>query len=139
MRKNKPNPGKYYLFNCENFLLGRMSGAIARLLQGKNSPEYAPNREADVFIIVINSDKLNVTGKKMSDKMYHTFSGYPGGISSRTMKETLEFDSRKIVWNSVYGMLPKNKLRDRMMKKMLIFKDEKHGTANSQIDEIKSF
>ena len=129
---------KYYLINCENFILGRMSTKIAFLLQGKDKPQYAPNKIGDCFVVVTNTDKLNVSGRKKSNKMYHSFSGYPGGITSRKLKDILERDSRKIVWESVYGMLPKNKLRDLMMKKMLIFKDDKHGVQNAEIEEIKA-
>lgn len=137
MNKEKSAKKKYYLFNCENFTLGRMSSRIAFLLQGKNNSQYAPNKTGECFIIVINSDKVNVSGRKLNNKMYHSFSGYPGGISSQSLAEVLKKDSRQIIWNSVYGMLPKNKLRDRMMKKMFIFKDDKHNIQNGQIEEIK--
>lgn len=138
MSKEKSPMKKYYLINCENFILGRMAAKIAFLLQGKDRPQYAPNKTGDCFVIVINSDKINVSGRKKSDKIYHSFSGYPGGITSRKLEDVLERDSRKIVWEAVYGMLPKNKLRDMMMKKMLIFRDDKHGVQNAGIEEIKA-
>jgi large subunit ribosomal protein L13 len=128
----------YYLFNCQNFILGRMAVRIAQLLQGKNSFRYAPNKIGECFIIVTNSDKLNVSGRKKKEKKYHYFSGYPGGITSRTLEDVLKKDSRQAIWNSVYGMLPKNKLRDIMMKKIFIFKDENHNIQNAQIKEITS-
>jgi len=136
MNKEKPSKKIYYLFNSENFILGRMSSKIAFLLQGKNNTRYSPNKTGDNFVVVTNSDKLNVSGKKLGEKMYHSFSGYPGGITSRKLEDILQKDSRKAVWESVYGMLPKNKLRDLMMKRMLIFKDEKHGIPNADIEEI---
>jgi large subunit ribosomal protein L13 len=77
--------------------------------------------------VVINSDKVRVTGNKKEKKMYHSFSGYPGGITSRTLKDKIKLDSREIISTSVYGMLPKNKLRDRMMKRLLVFKDKEHS------------
>lgn len=128
---------KYYLFDCKDFVLGRMSTRIARLLQGKNSPNFAPHKESKNFVVVINSDKLNVTGRKKDDKVYHSFSGYPGGITSRKLGEMLKKDSRKVVWNAVYGMLPKNKLRNRMMKRLFIFKDENHNLNNIEFTEEK--
>jgi len=137
MSKKKTGMKKYYLINCENFILGRMSTRIAFLLQGKDKPQYAPNKTGDCFVIVTNSDKLNVSGRKKSEKIYHSFSGYPGGITSRKLEDVLERDSRKVVWEAVYGMLPKNKLRNLMMKKMLIFKDDKHTVQNAEIEEIK--
>ncbi|HLM84500.1 MAG TPA: 50S ribosomal protein L13 [Candidatus Bathyarchaeia archaeon] len=137
MNKKTPTKEKYFLFNCENFILGRMAAEIAFLLQGKDKPQYAPNKVGECKIIVTNCDKMNVTGRKMHDKMYHSFSGYPGGITSRKLEEVLEKDSRKVVWAAVYGMLPKNKLRNVMMKKMFIFKDDKHGIQNVEVEEVK--
>lgn len=134
---NEKNSKKYYLFNSENFILGRMSSKIAFLLMGKEKSSYAPNKTGENFVIIVNADKLNVSGRKKSDKVYHTFSGYPGGITSRKLEEALKKDSRKVIWNSVYGMLPKNKLRDLMMKKMFIFKDDRHDIKNARIEEIK--
>ncbi|MDD3487135.1 MAG: 50S ribosomal protein L13 [Candidatus Moranbacteria bacterium] len=127
---------KYYLFNAENFILGRMATKIAILLQGKNEVGYAPNKTGEVFVIVTNADKLNVSGRKKDDKMYHSFSGYPGGITSQKLKDVIGRDSRKAVWESIYGMLPKNKLRDVVMKKITISKDQNHGVVNGQIEEI---
>jgi len=137
MSKSKKVSKNYYLFDCKKFILGRMSSRIATLLQGKNLPDYVPYKEGDCFIIVINSDKLNVSGKKLASKIYHSFSGYPGGITSRTLEKALGSDSRKVVWNSIYGMLPKNKLRDKMMKKIQIFRDEKHDIKNSHFEEAE--
>lgn len=138
MISEKPSVNKKYcLFNCENFVLGRMAARIAHLLQGKERPQYAPNKTGEYFVIVINSDKLNVSGRKHSHKMYHSFSGYPGGVTSRKLEEQIEKDSRKVVQNSVFGMLPKNKLRDLLMKKMLVFKDDQHNMSNKLIKEIK--
>lgn len=134
---NKKTPEKiHYLFNCENFVLGRMSTKIAQLLQGKDKPSFASNKTGSCYVIVTNADKLKVTGRKFSEKIYHSFSGYPGGITSHPLSEILKKDSRKVVWASVYGMMPKNKLRDVMMKKMFIFRDDKHNIRNAEILEI---
>ena len=118
---------KYYLFDCDDFILGRMSTRAAVILQGKHRPDYLPNDDRGDFVVVINSDKVRVTGNKKDQKMYHSFSGYPGGITSRTLKNKIERDSREVISASVYGMLPKNKLRDRMMRRLLVFKDAEHG------------
>jgi large subunit ribosomal protein L13 len=136
MNKKPTSVKKYFLFDCEDFILGRMATKIAFLLQGKDKPDFAPNVEGSVGIIAINSDKLRVTGRKKDDKAYHTYSGYPGGITSRKLKDVIERDSRQVIWNAIYGMLPKNKLRDRLMKKMLICKDENHGVANGEIEKV---
>ncbi len=118
---------KYFLFDCDNFILGRMAAHIAFILQGKQKSDYSPNGDNGDFAVVINSDKIRTTGNKKEKKIYHSFSGYPGGITSRTLKDKMEIDSRQVIIKSVYGMLPKNKLRDRMMKRLLVFKDSKHN------------
>jgi large subunit ribosomal protein L13 len=125
--KGKKPARKYYLFDCDDFILGRMSTKAAFLLQGKHKVDYLPNNDGGDFIVVINSDKVRVTGNKKDQKMYHSFSGYPGGITSRTLKDKIKRDSREVISASVYGMLPKNKLRDRMMRRLLVFKDAEHG------------
>jgi len=136
MNKKPTSVKKYYLFDCEDFILGRMAAKIAFVLQGKDRPDFAPNVEGSVGIIVTNSDNLKVSGRKKDEKTYHTYSGYPGGITSRKLKDVIEKDSRQAIWNSVYGMLPKNKLRDRLMKKMVICKDENHDVVNSEIEKV---
>lgn len=115
------------MFDCDDFILGRMAARIAFILQGKHMSNYSPNQDGGDFAIVINSDKTRTTGNKLEKKMYHTFSGYPGGITSLRLKDKMARDSRQVITQAVYGMLPKNKLRDRMMKRLLVFKDDKHG------------
>lgn len=128
MKSKEPKKArKYFLFDCDDFVLGRMSTRAAFLLQGKHHADYLPNNDQGDFVVVINSDKIRVTGNKKEQKMYHSFSGYPGGITSRTLKEKMIRDSRDVISASVFGMLPKNKLRNRMMKRLLVFKDKEHG------------
>ncbi|OGI26402.1 MAG: 50S ribosomal protein L13 [Candidatus Moranbacteria bacterium RBG_13_45_13] len=117
---------KYYSIDCRKFTLGRLATRAAFLLQGKHEAGYKPNEEKGDFVAVMNSDEVQVTGRKKEKKIYHSFSGYPGGISSRNLKEELEIDSRKVIRNAVYGMLPKNKLRDIKIKRLLVFKDANH-------------
>jgi large subunit ribosomal protein L13 len=118
---------RYYLFDCNDHVLGRLSAKAAFILQGKNSPDYSPNEETANWVVAINSAKIQVTGNKAEQKMYHHFSGYPGGITSRKLKDLLKDDPNSVIRKSVYGMLPKNKLRDKMMKRLLISKDEAHN------------
>lgn len=107
-------------------MLGRLATEIATILRGKNKADFMPNIDGGDFAVVVNSDFLQVSGNKMEGKMYHHFSGYPGGVKSLKLKEVMEKDSRKVIEQAVYGMLPKNKLRDRMIKRLLIYKDDKH-------------
>ncbi|MFA5925491.1 MAG: 50S ribosomal protein L13 [Parcubacteria group bacterium] len=125
--KQPKDSRKYFLFDCDDFILGRMSARAAFILQGKHKKDYLPNKDGGDFTVVVNTDKIRTTGGKKDKKMYHTFSGYPGGITSRKLKDKMERDSRQVVVESVYGMLPKNKLRNRMMKRLLVFKDKEHG------------
>lgn len=124
----------YYLFDCKKFVLGRMAGKVAFLLAGKHRPSYAPNIEGNDFAVVVNSDEIKVTGRKKENKIYHSFSGYPSGVSSRNLKTALQKDSRRVIFDAVYGMLPKNKLRKKMMKRLLIFRDQNHDIKSDIID-----
>ena len=117
---------KYYLFDAQDKILGRLATEIAKVLRGKDKVNFSRHIDGGDFAAVINSDKVKVTGKKEKGKIYHRFSGYPGGITSITFADQLKKDSRKIIRDAVYGMLPKNKLRGGMMERLLIYKDEKH-------------
>lgn len=118
---------KYHLFDAKGKILGRMSTEVALILRGKNKVDFTPNVDGGDFVVVINADQVAVTGKKMDDKIYHRFSGYPGGITSVKLKEQIAKDSRKVIEHSIYHMLAKNKLRNRMMTRLLIYKDEKYS------------
>lgn len=118
---------KYHLFDAQGKILGRLSTEAALILRGKNKVDFTPNIDGGDFVVVINSNQVAVTGKKMEDKIYHHFSGYPGGITSIKLKEQMAKDSRKVIAHSVYNMLAKNKLRKKMMTRLLIYKDEKYS------------
>lgn len=124
---------QYHLFDAEGKVLGRLATEIAKTLSGRNKTDYVPNIDGGDFVIVINSDKVRVTGNKAEGKIYHHFSGYPGGISSISFKDLIKKDSRKVIKNAVFGMLPKNKLRDKMMLRLNVFKDAEHGQKNVEI------
>ena len=126
MDKSKIIVRKYHLFDAKKEVLGRMATGIVRVLRGKNKVDFATNIDGGDFAVVINSDKLKVTGNKPEKKIYNYYSGYPGGIRSVKLGDKMEIDSRKVISEAVYGMLPKNKLRNPMMKRLLIYKDDKH-------------
>ncbi|MCX6765602.1 MAG: 50S ribosomal protein L13 [Candidatus Moranbacteria bacterium] len=117
---------KYHLFNAEGKILGRLASRVAVILRGKNKVDFAPHRDEGDAVVIINSDKIGFTGSKRHKKIYHRFSGYPGGITSTTLDEQLKKDSRKVLKDAIYGMLSKNKLRKLMMKRLFIYKDDKH-------------
>lgn len=117
---------KYHLFDMQGKILGRTATEIALLLRGKGKVSFTPNIDAGDFVVVINSDLLAVTGNKMDGKVYNRYSGYPGGITATKLKDQIAKDSRKVIEGAVYGMLCKNKLRDRMMTRLLIYADTQH-------------
>ncbi|HMN19633.1 MAG TPA: 50S ribosomal protein L13 [Candidatus Moranbacteria bacterium] len=116
----------YHLFDAQGKVLGRLATEIALTLSGRRKVDYTPHVDGGDFVVVINADKIQVTGSKLTDKIYHRFSGYPGGIASIALKDLLKKDSRKVIQNAVYGMLPKNKLRDRMMKRLFVYSGAEH-------------
>jgi len=117
---------KYHLFDAQGKILGRLVTEIVKVLRGKNKVDFTPNIDGGDFVVVINSDKIAVSGNKAQGKVYNRYSGYPGGITSTTFEDQLVKDSRKIIQEAVYGMLPKNKLRNRMMTRLLIYKNAEH-------------
>jgi len=124
---------QYHLFDAEGKVLGRLSTEIAKVLSGRNKVDYTPHIDGGDFVVVINASKIQVTGKKLTDKIYHKFSGYPGGISSISFGDLLEKDPKKVIQNAVYGMLPKNKLRDKMMLRLHVYGGAEHEHKNIEV------
>ncbi|MFZ5982503.1 MAG: 50S ribosomal protein L13 [Patescibacteria group bacterium] len=117
---------KYHSFNAKGESIGRLSTEIARVLRGKNKVDFDPSVDGGDFAVVINCEKIKPSGNKLKDKAYFRFSGYPGGITKTTLEEQIKKDPTKVIRDAVYGMLPKNKLRDRMMTRLLIYVGDKH-------------
>ncbi len=118
---------KHFLIDAQGQVLGRLATRVARAVSGKGKTDFAPHIDGGDFVVVVNTDGMVVTGKKLEDKVYHRFSGYPGGITSTRLKDQMKKDSRKVLEMAVYGMLPKNKLRDRMMTRLLLHRNSEHG------------
>jgi large subunit ribosomal protein L13 len=125
-KKNTMIDRKYHLFDAKGKVLGRLATELSRLLMGKHKVSYAPHIDGGDFVVIVNSDAITVTGNKAGNKMYHRFSGYPGGITSINFEDQVKKDSRKVIWQAVYNMLPKNKLRGRMMRRLHINKGAEH-------------
>lgn len=117
---------KYHLFDAKGKVLGRLATEVATILMGKDKVSYAPHIDGGDFVVIINTDQIEVTGNKAEDKIYHRFSGYPGGIHSINFQDQLKKDSRKVLYAAVYGMLPKNSLRDRMLTRLHLNKGAEH-------------
>ncbi len=122
---------QYHLFDAKNYVLGRLSTEIAKILTGKNKVDYTPHIDGGDGVVVINAEKIKLTGNKENDKKYYSHSGYMGGISETTVKELREKKPEEIVRKAVVGMLPKNKLGSQMQKRLFIYAGEKH---NKNID-----
>jgi large subunit ribosomal protein L13 len=117
---------KWYTVDLEGQTLGRAASQIASLLIGKGKVDRVPNMDCGDHVIVLNSDLIEVTGKKMSDKIYYTHSNYPGGLKSETLAQLMERDSTKVIWNAVYNMLPQSKLKDTMIRRLYVYKGSEH-------------
>lgn len=126
-KANKTIQRKFHLFNAEGKILGRFCTEICKFLRGKHKSDFTPNIDGGDCVVVTNSDGLRFTGNKPEGKVYHQFSGYPGGITSIKLKDQMKKDSTQVVKRAVYGMLSKNKLRNRMMARLYIYKDSQHS------------
>lgn len=124
---------KYFVIDAQGKILGRLATQAATVLSGKRKVDFAPHIDGGDFVVVINTDGVVATGKKGDQKMYHRFSGYPGGITSISLKDQMKKDSRKVIESAVYGMLPKNKLRDPMMTRLLLYKNADHPYATQAV------
>lgn len=120
---------KWYLIDAEGQILGRLATTIADILRGKNKPEFTPNVDTGDFVIVINADKIQVTGKKETDKKYYHHTGYPGGLKVRSFKELMEKDPRKALEKAVKGMLPHTTLGRQQFTKLNVYAGAEHPHA----------
>lgn len=117
---------KWYLIDANGQTLGRLATTIANILRGKNKPQYTPNVDTGDFVVVINAKGITVTGKKETDKIYYSHSGYPGGLKSISFKDLMEKDPRKAIEKAVKGMLPHNTLGAQQFTKLKVYADDKH-------------
>ncbi len=117
---------KWYVVDAKDAVLGRLAVKVATYIRGKNKPVFTPNVDTGDFVIVINADKVRLTGNKTADKVYYHHSGYIGGIKAVTAKELLETRPEEIIEKAVWGMLPKNRLGRTMIKKLKVYKGADH-------------
>src|SRR3989344_2944580 len=116
----------WHLVDVNGKILGRISSEIAKLLMGKSKPHYVRNLDCGDYIVVINASGVKVTGKKEENKKYYRHSGYPGGLRMQTFKELKDSKPEEMIRHAVKGMLPQNKLRDRMLTRLFVYRDENH-------------
>ena len=130
---------KWYVVDASGLTLGRLSSEVAKILRGKNKPIYTPFMDTGDYVIIINADKIAVTGKKMDQKVYRHHTGYIGGLKEVTLKKMLETKPTEVVRHAVKGMLPKNALGRKMMKKLRVYAGSEHGheAQKPEVLEIK--
>lgn len=116
----------WYLVDADSKTLGRLSTQIANRLRGKHKPEFTPHVDTGDYIVVINADKIHVTGKKETNKIYYHHTGFPGGIKSISLEKMRERSPEKILENAVKGMMPKNKLGRAMLLKLKVYAGTSH-------------
>jgi len=121
---------KWYLFDANNDILGRLSTKIADTLRGKKKTNFAMNLDNGDYVVVVNCEKIKLTGKKEEQKRYYKHTGYIGNLKTKTVSELREKSPEKIIYNAVYGMLPNNKLRDEFLSRLKIYKGSKHPHQN---------
>lgn len=128
---------KWYIVDAEGKTLGRLSSEIAKVLRGKNKPTYTPHVDTGDYVIVVNAEKVALTGKKLRNKVYFHHTGYPGGGKYATAAEWLKKYPERVIEHAVKGMLPKNKLGADLFRKLHVFVGDKHPYAAQKPEELK--
>lgn len=122
----------WFIIDAENKVLGRLATEVARRLRGKHKPEYTPHVDTGDYIVIINAEKIAVTGNKEQNKIYHHHTGYPGGLKSLTLEKLREKAPERIIEKAVKGMLPKNPLGRAMFSKLKVFAGSEHAHTAQQ-------
>ncbi|MDO9464105.1 MAG: 50S ribosomal protein L13 [bacterium] len=116
----------WYIVNAEDKVLGRLASKVAAILRGKHKPIYAPHIDVGDYVIVINAAKVRLTGKKLEQKVYYHYSGYPGGLKETRLFDLMKKNPEEVIKRAVKGMLPKNKLGRKMLTKLKVYPDKEH-------------
>ncbi len=135
--KNTEVDRKWHIVDAEGEVLGRMGSKVASVLRGKHKPSYTPHVDTGDYVIIVNAEKVRLTGAKLDDKEYLSYSGYPGGQKSITAKELMVKHPTKVVENAIKGMLPKNKLGRAMIKKLFVYAGAEHPHGAQKPEELK--
>ncbi len=131
------NGREWWVVDATGKTLGRLASEIAQVLRGKHKPNFTPNVDCGDFVIVVNCEKFHVTGNRLDDKRYYRHSRYPGGLKSRTMREQLERQPQKIIFDAVKGMVPKTRLGRAQMKKLRVYVGPDHPHMAQKPKELK--
>ena len=126
----------WHLVDAENKVLGRLAAKIANILSGKNNSRYTPNADLGDFVVVVNAEKVKVTGNKPKQKNYYHHTGYPGGLKVKNFEKMQDDSPEKIIKKAVKGMLPKNKLSNKIIKKLKVYSGSEHPHVGQQPEEL---
>src|SRR4030066_1079666 len=135
-KASEVNP-RWYVMDAEGQTLGRFATRIATILRGKNKPTYTPNVDTGDFVVVVNAEKIVVTGKKLTDKMYHSHSGYPGGLKTTSLEKLLKEKPARVIENAVWGMIPRNTLGRKQITKLKVYAGAEHPHQAQQPKALK--
>ena len=128
---------KWYVVDAENKVLGRLASELAKILRGKHKPQFTPHVDTGDYVIVVNAEKVNLTGNKLKDKVYYRHSGYPGGIKSVTAEALKAKKPEDLIRFAVKGMLPKNRLGRKLFKKLKVYAGGEHPHQAQQPKPIE--
>jgi large subunit ribosomal protein L13 len=130
--KADPEARKWHVIDADGAVLGRLAAQVANVLRGKNKPVFTPHLDMGDFVVVINAEKVVLTGKKEDQKEYMSYSGWRGGERYRTVKEIREKHPERLITHAVKGMLPKNRLGDKLLTKLKVYKGAEHPHSAQQ-------
>ena len=139
MQKKEDVVRNWYVIDAEGISLGRLAAKVSNVLQGKHKPTYTPHVDCGDNVIVVNAEKVNLTGNKLNDKIYYNHSGYTGGLRERTAKEMIEKYPVEMIERAVKGMLPKTRLGRQMYKKLFVYagNEHPHTAQKPEVMEVK--
>ncbi len=134
---NQANADKQWLLvDADGQNLGRLASKVAKMLRGKHKPNFTPHADCGDYVVIVNAEKINLTGNKWEDKVYQRFSGYPGGQRSETATQLFKKDATRLVEGAIKGMLPKNKLGRKIYKNMKVYVGEEHDQSAQKPTKI---
>jgi large subunit ribosomal protein L13 len=135
--KPSDNPNRWWVVDADGLVLGRLASEIASRLRGKHNPMFTPHVDTGDSVIVINAEKIKLTGRKLEQKTYYRHSGYIGGLKSITARKLMEKRPEEVIRNAVRGMLPKNSLGRQMCKKLKVYAGKEHPHSAQQPEAMK--
>jgi len=136
MAKKSDIKKKWYVVDANSKVLGRLATEVARILRGKHKVEFTPHMDTGDCVVIINADKIKVTGKKMEQKIYKNFSGYPGGLKERNLETLLAKKPTEAVRHAVWGMIPKGRLGRQIYKNLRVYAGDKHPHEAQKCKEL---